>query len=321
MKVKVLFILTLTLLSCIGVSNAKVNEYALTFQKQNRWVAQEDISPVRELIILLKQNPLLSIKSVCSKKDLFCKERVDIMNIILKAQGVSQKITKVEKSDSLDKNKMLIKITQLDSNKYDIVFINYQNQNTKPIAKSQKDIKTLLAKSELKYLSQFRFYCNKKDSLCENRFNFINKEIAKTLTFKYNISLAINPNLGKTKTGLAAYRHDYNFIPQEITEKRSSAKVKPVTKPVKYTNDTYTIVFETNSSVLSIKEKKKIEKIVKENPAHKFYFACNRAEPELCESRIREIKFHALTATDNLIELYQLEKSAPANYVIIKKDK
>ncbi|MCP4354650.1 MAG: hypothetical protein GY793_03255 [Proteobacteria bacterium] len=324
MKVKALFLGFLIIVASVSVSNAAQKEYALIFEKENHWVSPAKIQPLIDAVKYLKARPNTSLKAACSSQDSLCKQRVTIINYILNKQETGRKITLVETSHKLGKNYMVLKSIGFDKNKYSGFLINYNEGDFKPVTKSEQLIKLNLKKAEQKYLSQFNLYCKKLDPLCKTRFNYINKQLATTLTFKYNIFLKEDSDLTNNQTKLEFYRHDYSFEAVPETQKQLLAKlikpakkIKKVDNP-KYIKNNYIISFSKDSSDLIESEKTKINKILKKSTNNKFFFACDRANPELCKRRVQEIKFHALTETQSLIELYQLKESAHPNLIVIK---
>jgi hypothetical protein len=322
MRFKVLLAVIALAFTSISTAVAKDGEYTLTYKLENKWVAQEDLTPLKQAIAFFGNNDL-KIKATCSESDKFCKQRVEIINHIFKKQKVKQPVSIIETA-KLDKNTLILDSVDLDFNKYSNLFINYTNKSIVPVKQSVTDFTKLLKKSELKYLSQFKMYCKNVDQLCKDRFNHLSNIIGKTLTFKYNFALYENANLDDNVAQIVNHRHDYN-INNPIAKPKTTAAIekkkqeaKKQTKPViKYTNKANIIVFAKDSKVLENSEKVKIENLIINSKDNKFNFTCNLSNSDLCKQRVRVIKDYALRNTSNIIEMYQIEKSTLANYIII----
>jgi hypothetical protein len=326
MKFKVI----LTVLSIIALSTSSVlandGKYTLTYKNENKWVAKEDISPLRQAIVFFSNNKL-DVKAVCSDKDTNCAKRVEILNLIFKKQKVNKQIDIIEKSTYINKNSLIVQSVNLDPSKYTSLFINYEGLNVKPVAKSVKDITSFLKNSNRKYLSQFKMYCAEANKLCKDRFNHLNSIIGKTLPFKYNIELYTNENLDANQAQLINHRHDYNIAPKPTPKpittgaKEAAKKAKEIKKPkvekVVYSNDEKTIVFKPNNAILMNSEKVKIEKLIADSKNNKFNFACDTSNELLCQSRVHEIKNYALANTSNIIEMYQITNKVYKDHIII----
>lgn len=335
-------ILTILSLMLISTSNAFANDgkYTLSYQDQNKWVAKQDINPLRQAIVFFSNNNL-KVKAICSEADTFCKDRIEIVNHIFKKQKVNKDISIIEKSKSLDKNKLQLQSIDLDSSKYVGLFLNYDNNKTEPTKKSVADLAKFLKNSDLKYLSQFKMYCNSQNKLCKDRFIHITSVVAKSLPFKFNIKLYVNANLEPNQAQLINHRHDYNISPalpkpietgetikKEVEQKikqvsKTKPAPKPKAKPVKkqekiiYTNDEKTIVFKANRDELLDSEKPKVERFIKNSLNNKFNFACDNANAELCRKRVHSIKDYALRKTSNIIEMYQITNRTYKDHIII----
>ena len=302
---------------------AKDGEYALTYKLQNKWVAQEDLEPLKQAVAFFGNNDL-KIKATCSESDKFCKQRVEIINHIFKKQKVKQPVSIVNTA-KMDKNTIILSSVDLDLNKYANLFINYNNKSIIPVEQSLKDFNKLLKGSEAKYLSQFKMYCKTADQLCKDRFNHLSNTIANTLTFKYNFALYENPNLDNNVAQIVNHRHDYNInnpiakakTTAAIEKKKQEAKQKAAKKDGSYTDKANIIVFDKDSAHLKASEKVKIEKLIINSKDNKFNFTCNLSNADLCKQRVRVIKDYALRNTSNIIEMYQIEKSTQNNYIII----
>ncbi|HAG52480.1 MAG TPA: hypothetical protein DCL21_01700 [Alphaproteobacteria bacterium] len=322
MKYKVILtICSLILGLSSSIANAADGKYTLTYQEQNKWVAQKDIKPVRNAIGFLKNNDL-KIKAICSSKDIFCKQRVEILNLIFYKQKVKQQISIVEKSTYIQKNKLILESVNLDLNKYSNLFINYKNKNIIPVEQSQTDIKNIIKKAEDKFLVKFKMYCQSVDQLCKNRFNYINDLIGKTLPYKYNFALYENSSLEVNQAQLVNHRHDYNINnpiqPAATNSKKENAKQAKQVEKLNYTNKANIIVFKKGDGILLESEKVKVENLILNSKTNKFTFTCNLNNDLLCQKRVHAIKNYALQNTSNIIEMYQLEKTTTSNYIIIE---
>lgn len=315
----ILAILCLALISNSAIANS--SKYTLTYQQQNKWVAKEDLQPMKDAVAFFQNNDL-KITATCKNTDKNCKQRVDIINHIFAKQKVKQQISNTLISSTQKENTISLESIELDFNKYSNLFINYTNKSILPIKQSQSDFNKHLKKSELKYLSKFKMYCKVVDQTCKNRFNHLNNIIGKTLTFKYNFALYENPNLNNNVAQIVNHRHSYN-INNPIAKPKTTAaiekkKEKKKTPVNSYTNKKHIIVFNNNESVLLNSEKVKIENLIINSKNNKFNFTCNLSNNDICQKRIHEIKNYALRNINNIIEMYQIEKTTQSNYIIIQ---
>jgi len=322
MKYKVILTICSLILGLnTSLANAADGKYTLTYQEQNKWVAQADIKPVRNAIGFFKNNDL-KIKAICSTKDIFCKQRVDILNLIFNKQNVKQQISIVENSTYLPNNKLIVESVNLDLNKYSNLFINYKDKKVIPVKKSQTDVKNIIQKAEEKFLVKFKMYCQTTDQLCTNRFNYINNLLGKTFPYKYNFALYENSSLDSNQAQLVNHRHDYNINnpiqkPATDSKKEEEKKAKQVAL-LNYTDKPYIIVFRKNDGTLLETEKVKVENLILNSKTNKFTFICNLNNDLLCQKRVHAIKNYALQNTSNIIEMYQLEKNTTSNYIVVE---
>jgi hypothetical protein len=303
-------------------ANADDGKYTLNYLKTNKWVAQEDLKPLRDAIIFF-QNNNLKIKAICSNQEQFCDERIAIINHIFERQKVQQKISVIENSTTVPFNKLVLESINLDKNKYANLIINYENKKIISVEKSQTDFTKLLKYAETKYLSQFKMYCNDVNELCKNRFNQLNDILAKTLKFKYNFALYTSQNLEQNEVQITASRHDY-IINKPISEPVTTAKQEVAKKVVEnkdaninYTQDQNIIVFKDESSELLLLEKVKVENLIAKSLTNKFNFACGTTNLELCQARVHAIKNYALKNTSNIIIMDEVKQKIDSNYVLV----
>lgn len=320
MRFKVLLIIFALLTS---VAQAADGKYTLTYKDNNKWVAQEDITPLRNSVVFF-QNNNLKIKATCSQSEKFCQQRVDIINHIFKKQKVKQTVSVINNSKYVPKNKIILESINLDKNKYSTLILDYKNKEILPIKKSKNDFSNLLKYAENKYLSKFKMYCKTVDQLCKNRFNTLNAQLANTLTFKYNFALYVNENLANNQAQIVAHRHDYAIhkpIKKPVTtaKKEKAKQIKKAKKDSKlvYTKEKNIIVFKEKSADLLLLEKVKIENLIAKSKTNKFAFACGGSDASLCQERVHSIKNYALENTSNIIIMNEFKHKIYRDYVLI----
>jgi hypothetical protein len=292
-------------------SFAEKGEYFFNFNSKNHWIDQHDILPLRQAIKFYKKNNV-AIQAVCSTKDKFCAQRVEILQQIFKREKTKQNIVSIVKAANLTQNQLAI--TTLQNIDKSSLILNYKEDNL--TKKSSNDLKKLLQKADLKYLSKFTLYCKSLNKTCNKRFNKLNSEISK-LTFKYNFAKIIDAQLTQEQVKLSANRHDFNFNTM-LKYSLKNKKSQPQQKKFSFVGSKKPniISFKNNSAIIEDSQQEKLNRLIKKNYLKRFNFVCSDKNKVLCQQRIHSIKNYALRNND-IVEMYQIKGKIKANDIII----